>query len=765
MIQWRVRSFRSRAGHALLILASLALTGMLQCRREQATRAFSPASSVSDYGCDIEAVLRKADNRCTNAGCHGPGYSGGLDLVSPGIEARLVGKPAQNPACNGDALIDPLHPEASVLLRRIDGERHRRGESCGPIMPMGSSGVSPQDLACFRAWVGAAARAAPNGAPKSAPFEAANLDSALGKVKSLLHGGAVTREERALAATDPQALGRLIDTWMSTPEFAHKMKDFLSVALQQKLARAPNNQFFKLRAHRKLKNAFHSNLEESFVRTAWDIIARGRPFNEIATTRRWAATTAVAVALRYLDNGEEVIKTETPGRALRNHRIVAPAAAGASGPKTLAESIRDRVWLLPDVPNARGCNRRADARNVLEFFLGFGGRCPEGRVRFQDAVLGPSDFEDWRFIELRPATTASPVPFYDVIALRKARRLDVTLPRVGFFTTPAFLGNWATNADNQFRVTVNQSLIAGLGLEFTGGDATPPVSHVGLDGAHAEPNTPCYGCHSLLDPMRAYFGNAFSSSYVRAASPMGWPPSFAFYQSRLDGGELSDFAARIATHPAFATGWAQKLCYFANSQPCALNDPEFQRVATAFTQSGYDFKVLVRTLLSSPLVTGLHEVETHERHEFLISIRRQRHLCQSLSARLGVPEVCDLARGLVGLIPEDEFARGAATPVQAAVTSSFHSAAGEQLCGRLGRRLIGARKRHAFRPSNAEAALNAFTEQLMGLERGHPRHAEARRRLGRHYAAALELGANRAQALRSAFTLACVSPDVMALGL
>ena len=51
----------------------------------------------------------------------------------------------------------------------------------------------------------------------------------------------------------------------------------------------------------------------------------------------------------------------------------------------------------------------------------------------------------------------------------------------------------------------------------------------------------------------------------------------------------------------FAIAFAQKLCYFADSAACGLDDPEFRRVAKAFQDANFDFMTLIRETFSSPL--------------------------------------------------------------------------------------------------------------------------------------------------------------------
>ena len=88
-----------------------------------------------------------------------------------------------------------------------------------------------------------------------------------------------------------------------------------------------------------------------------------------------------------------------------------------------------------------------------------------------------------------------------------------TNTRVGFFSTNAFFENWGTNVDNQFRVAVNQSLLAGLHIGFNASEQTQPFGGARIDGEHAVED--CYGCHKNIDPMRAYFSRSFNVRYQR----------------------------------------------------------------------------------------------------------------------------------------------------------------------------------------------------------------------------------------------------------
>jgi len=722
-------------------------------------------AETGDFGpggsCDIKALMALPENGCGNAGCHGERFQGNLDLVSPGLDQRLLGVASQSEACGGELLIDPSNVDSSLLLRLIDPVRFK-SSPCGVMMPFGSqSGVSAQTLSCFEAWVQAIATGAPATTEPPATFEPVAALSYVNKVKTLLTGHTASTDEVASVTQDPAALKDLVGAWLETPEFETKLGDFLRVALQQKLVGSLDSQFTRLRGNAKRLAAMKANLQESFVRTATDVVKNGRPFTEVLTTKHWAVTTATLAALAYLE------RTETELRAEKHTVVRDPSADMPAAPLPLDYSVTNHVWQIASLPAT--CDVGVINSDLLfEMLLGFV-QCKgamAGQYRFDDTVLTDADFSDWRFVDLEVAANAKAVPtFYDLTTLRAA---DATIalrqPRLGFFTTPAFLANWETNEDNQFRVTTSQTMIVSLGKIFSPADATAPVRLDGLAADHAAPGTTCYGCHQFLDPMREYFAQSFSYSFQRPEAPSAVTPSFAFQGYVHDGGNMDDFARALADHPGFATGWTQKLCYWANSQACNEKDPEFLRVAQAFADSNFDFKTLLAELLSSPLVTGSSFTETAATSAPFVSITRKQHLCQLLDARLGTPDACGVATSFANLVPEDDFSRGAAEPVQTAVTGLFHYAAVEKLCSKLATKLVGTASGMPFQTAEPTAALDAFVEKLMGLDAGNPRHDTVRASMEEHFQSA-KASTNVGTALRSAFVVACISPEVQAVGL
>ena len=86
--------------------------------------------------------------RCAGSACHsGATPAAKLDLVSPGVAARVVG--VMSTECNG-ALVDPAAPDSSILYQKISGTM------CGARMPSGST-LDDTQIACIKEWISAQA--------------------------------------------------------------------------------------------------------------------------------------------------------------------------------------------------------------------------------------------------------------------------------------------------------------------------------------------------------------------------------------------------------------------------------------------------------------------------------------------------------------------------------------------------------------------------------------------------------------------------------
>jgi hypothetical protein len=718
-------------------------------------------------GCVIEDAIMAGG--CGAAGCHAPPVQASLDLVAPDLARRLVLAPSHTPGCEGRVLIDPEAVDRSLLLQSIGAGTAPGGaaDPCQPQMPPGGGGLDPAATACFRSWVEAVAAEHRDQNPPVV-FEPASVEAAVRKVKTLLNGTAPTAEEVAAVAADPAALRGLVDGWAQGPAFERKLQDFLLVNLQQRLqAMEQGGQFDRFTQNRTQRDLLRRVMEESFVRTAQDIVQRGQPFSTVLRTRRWMMTTANLVLLRYTDQTEE-------DRAQTHQLLADPTDA----PANLGAQVQQRRW--PIVGLQADCV--FPQQGMLSLLFGFVDArryCrprPENNIRLEDSVLTPADFEDWRPVNLVTPGQAPDDPilqFYDVPALRQAEQIVTRLPRIGFFTTSAFLSNWATNPDNQFRVTTNQAVLGALHIGFAASEPTEPLRADGLDAEHAQPETACYGCHRQLDPMRTYFARSYNIRYQRARDEEGadllfrplLPASFAFRGVQVDEGGLGRFASTLAEHPRFPIAWAQKLCLYANSARCDEQDPVFLALVDRF-RDGLDLRELIVDLFSSPLVTGLEETQSWGAEGPLVSITRRAHLCALLDERTGREGIClnNRVRQVIGLIPQDDFARGAVDPSQPALPSAFHFAAAEAVCEAVARTVvIAAESPFSFR--DVPQTLDNMVTQLMALPEGHPRHDAVRAALESHFDAAREQGFGVRDSARSAFSLACLSPDVMGVGL
>lgn len=85
---------------------------------------------------------------CGTNGCHGAtAPQQGLDLVSPGLDTRLVGVQAKT--CSG-ILADPQNPAGSLLYTKLLAQ-----PSCGARMPLAREPLSDADTACVLGWIAA----------------------------------------------------------------------------------------------------------------------------------------------------------------------------------------------------------------------------------------------------------------------------------------------------------------------------------------------------------------------------------------------------------------------------------------------------------------------------------------------------------------------------------------------------------------------------------------------------------------------------------
>jgi hypothetical protein len=274
--------------------------------------------------------------------------------------------------------------------------------------------------------------------------------------------------------------------------------------------------------------------------------------------------------------------------------------------------------------------------------------------------------------------------------------------------------------------------------------------------------------------MRVYFATSFNVHYQRPTNVSGdeliidanTTPSFAFRNETFDGGNIGRFSQLLANHPRFASAWVQKLCLYANSARCDESDPEFIRLTQHFIDENYNFRSLMIELFSSPLVTHLSEPVSLVGKDPIISITRRGHLCALLAERTGRDNICEVnrVRSVLGLIPQDSFARGVVDFTQPSLPSAFYYAAVENLCEAVARTIV-TNNNESFPAGDLDVFMPNIASKLMGISSNNERYMPVMSTLSSHYEAAQASGLNARDAARSVFSLACLSPDVMGIGL
>lgn len=144
-----------------LSLCCLVVAGLLTSACPSGGKLEDPDRFVlSEDGCDVTPIF---NGRCASGACHGPDEFGaplgGTDLISEGLEARLLNQPAlayeatANPeSCPStpELLVDPGDPEKSLLLTKLLGTH-----SCGAGMPtpFPAAKLSDVEIECVRSWI------------------------------------------------------------------------------------------------------------------------------------------------------------------------------------------------------------------------------------------------------------------------------------------------------------------------------------------------------------------------------------------------------------------------------------------------------------------------------------------------------------------------------------------------------------------------------------------------------------------------------------
>jgi hypothetical protein len=660
------------------------------------------------------------------------------------------------------------------------------------------------------------------------PFEPATALAAVRKVKGLLTGLPPTDAEiAAVTASGAAGLSGLISTWVTQSEFESPFRErmlFLFKNLFQQTGFVATEDF----KPQLLQNggfdfggtpgddAFPlllQNLSDSFARTAWELVREGRPFSEVLTTRRYMMTTGLKSLYLEVEMAREQrnapvlsFKIDESGTEIPLEQALDPAS-----PNYLTFS--DLAPINPPRGNTtnicRGTAGMVNAYNgyavLFQLMLGFVRTINDAdgneicRQHAAKPYFTQSDMNDWQWVTTRPlgAGEAQLQP-YDLPALRKATELGLKLPRVGFYTTPAFLALWNTNDSNQHRVTANQTLLVALGESFSGDNTIIPISQNGLDATHSVDGSECYGCHKGLDPLRQFWATQFDFNDRNDFPARGTMGGAANPRPTTTGGVLAilsvnegganmydlgpllmkvnDTSVDNAPLNRFAIAMTQRLCFFANSAACTESDPEFRRIAATFASGNFNFVALLKEFFSSPLVTGAKQTASFADGGVPVSIARRDQLCAALSNRLGKPDLCSLAVALptsaqsttqktATTVPADTFSRGSESPVTPSDPTLFYTAATEALCENIAPLVVDATTDPVWVSTNVSAALEDMVTRVMGYPPSDPHHAPAVQILQDDYNANVAQKAKPTDALRSTFALACQSPTTLSFGL
>lgn len=635
--------------------------------------------------------------------------------------------------------------------------------------------------------------------------------SALRKVKNVLTGLAPSDAELAMGSTQA-GLKSLITTWMSTPEFQDKLLLFFQNTFQQSQLATLDFEF----QLRKRPGAFdlsyaifgddaypkmYQNIKESFARTAIAFVSAGRPMSDLLTTDSFMMTTALKSLYMQIEapydihtmnwkfnHGKRPALSETLDPNSPNYMTFGYEAPTTSTGKKFSGTCAGDASKVSTCPG-----------NTLLFQMLLGsmprdstnnGFCGDAGC-FEHAIkpyFTAQDLSDWQMVKIVDGTPIMP---WDLLKLRASGgTLNSKIPRVSFFSTPAFFAVWNTNDSNQHRVTANQALLGAIGQGYTNAEAAIPLppTTTAVDGEHAVGGGTgtCYACHKSLDPMRQFWGNSFDYNDKQFAGTSNGPASFGFLNVSGNGKTLVDFGGFLKqvtdeqvtgnVISRFALEMTQKLCFFANSSKCEETDPEMRRIAKAFEDSSFKFDVLVQELFSSPLVTNAASTQTAEKNGATISIMRRDQFCQSLSNRLGVKDICDIQtptptgvtsamNRLAGALPADAFSRGVAAPVTPSDPSLFFRAASELLCEAVAVKVVDSGASAKFMSSNVATAVEGLVSTIMGVPPSDPQHAAAVTVLTAHFNDAKTGGATATNAMRSTFSAACQSAPSLALGI
>lgn len=113
--------------------------------------------------CDAQLLMHVY---CQGSACHGPNPDPGqLDLLSPGVEQRLVNQLAYSEGdCAGEILVDSTDPTKSLFIQKLHND-----EDCGSMMPYSGQTPGKAEIQCLQDWALGLIAAAPDAGAGGSP--------------------------------------------------------------------------------------------------------------------------------------------------------------------------------------------------------------------------------------------------------------------------------------------------------------------------------------------------------------------------------------------------------------------------------------------------------------------------------------------------------------------------------------------------------------------------------------------------------------------
>jgi hypothetical protein len=163
-----------------------------------------------------------------------------------------------------------------------------------------------------------------------------------------------------------------------------------------------------------------------------------------------------------------------------------------------------------------------------------------------------------------------------------------------------------------------------------------------------------------------------------------------------------------------------------------------------------------------------------------VAIARRAQLCATLSNRLGLNDLCGLSglqagscatncppRGttvpsIAAQLSSDGYSRGQVSALYVANPDPFFRSSVEQICALAADKVVDTGALSLYSSATVTHAIADLVHNLMGLDAS--RDAQPIAILHDHYTAATAAGATPTIALKSTFTLACLSPWIVSIG-